>query len=198
MKKLYVLLLLALSNILASNVYAADLAVMLYTTEQEGNDLFDKYLKDMGFKRKLKLDAKKNFEYHVTLGYIKYVNKNDVEALKKQISSAMVEKIKASPPVFEYGASALLGKGRPFIVAIPKNSEPFTTLNRSLSDILEKYKDGEYRLSSITTPENYIPHLSLNAKVHQNIKLIELPDILQKLNKKMAGAKINVVDLVIN
>ena len=178
--------------------FAKDVAVMLYVVDEKtGDEIYDKYTKDLGFARKLKASSKQDFEFHVTLGYVVKVEEEDYSALKEHLNKELSAKVKKDLP-FEVGVVSMLGGRAPYIVALPKNDDVYTGYNKDLYDALKSFKDGKYHLSDISLPEHYIPHFSLNAKVHNQVPIEKLVAHLQALNSKLTGAKIVFSRIVVN
>jgi 2'-5' RNA ligase len=175
-----------------------DLAVLIYVpSEKIGNEIYEKYIKDFGFPRKPKAkNADADYEYHVTLGYIDKVEPEDIEEVKSYVQKAMQEKIYKT--TFNFGAASLLGRNKLFFVAMPANADNFIYYNNYLADLLKKYKDGKYKLDKMTQEDNYIPHLTLNGKVGENVPADNIAKALSHINKTFENVRIPLSRVVVN
>jgi hypothetical protein len=180
-----------------AKLFAQDLAVMMFIDEvSHGDIIYTQHLKQFGFKRFYVYQGN-NSDYHLSLGYIDDVHDYELEEFKKYLTAELV-KILPTNLEFEFGAATMLGKGIPYIVAIPHDVKEFLDLNKQLNEILARYKHHKYKLKKISRPENYIPHLTLNGKLHKEIKLDQLSATLKALDINMKGVKFNLNKLVIN
>jgi hypothetical protein len=175
-----------------------DLAVLLYVpSEKVGDEIYEKYIKDFGFPRKPKArNGEANFEYHVTLGYIDKVEPNDIDEVKSYVQKEMQEKIYKT--TFNFGVASLLGRNKLFFVAIPANADNFIYYNNYLADLLKKYKNGKYKLDKMTQDGNYIPHLTLNGKVGENVPADNIAKALRHINKNFENVRIPLSKVVVN
>jgi hypothetical protein len=172
---------------------AQDLAVMLFIADEAAGDkLFKENLQDLGFKR---LYTKFKSDYHVSLGYIDDVEDYEVEQVQEYVSKALFEQLNTNI-TFEFGAVTTLGRNVPFIVAIPANPEIFLQLNNTLAQAMVNFKFHKYKLKKISTQNNYIPHLSLNAQIYKEIPILELSSVLNRLNQRLKG-KVVVLDRLV-
>ncbi|AIL64708.1 hypothetical protein NOVO_01555 [Rickettsiales bacterium Ac37b] len=179
-----------------NTVQARDLAVMIYIENEEaGNNIYQQNLKELGLIRKLEDNSQFNYEYHVTIGYIKNVQNEDINDLKKYLDENLRTKLEST--VFEFGAASLLGCKHSYIVALPKNAQLFLEYNQTLISLVAKYKDGKYSLDKRTLPGSYIPHLSLNGKLYKNININDLYNVLLAINQKMHNTQIKLTKLEI-
>lgn len=191
MKKFLCLIFIFISHM----AYAKKIAIFLYVSEEQGNYIYDNYTKDLGFERKLSIGKFKDIEYHVTLGFIENVKTCDAKELKSKIYSELKPLI--NDISFKFGAASMLGKNIPYIVAIPLNIETFKNLNSQINKSLIEFKDNIYNLSEFTRSDYYIPHLSLNAKLFDDLNIVDLSETLIKVNNKMKDSKILLSKLVI-
>jgi hypothetical protein len=170
---------------------------MIYIpNKHEGDQIYERYTRDLGLARKINHpDKKKDFEYHVTLGFIEGVGGIDTPDLAQYLQQYLESYIK--PTSFEFGVASLLGQKSLYIVALPKNPKVFIEYNEHLANLLKSYKDGKYSLSKFTKPGRYVPHLSLNGEIGKNISIENLADTLSKINNKMLEVKITLTKIVI-
>jgi hypothetical protein len=193
MLKIFLIIIILLPNL----AQAKDLAVMLcMSSEEEGNKIFNDHLKDLGFNRFYKYQDI-NRDYHLSLGYIDDVEDYDVEDIRKYITNALKESLPKIVP-FEFAVTSLLGRDIPYIVALPQHAQQFAIYNKALNEALIKYKHAKYKLKKFSRPENFIPHITLNAKLHREVKIDELEKVMTNLNKNMIGVQFNLGNLVIN
>ncbi|MFN7038908.1 MAG: hypothetical protein ACK4OM_05025 [Alphaproteobacteria bacterium] len=192
MKKLIILVTIIFFS---QGSYAKNIAIFLYTSEECGDKIYEQFTKSYGFERKFNFNHK-NFEYHVTLGFIENVEDSDIKELKTEIKNLLKFHIK-DEMYFQFGVLSMLGKGTPYIVALPKNGIDFIKLNNEINNFVSSYKNSKYKMSDFTQKDNYIPHLSLNAKLHKNIKAQALYETFTNLNHTIDGYSLPLSKLVI-
>ena len=192
MKKLLILLIFALPF----SVHAQGMIVMLSLDLKNNNEIDAKYFRDLTLPENLKSNDNHQYGYHTTIGYINNVPEDEHAALREVIEENLKKQINF-PVTFDYGASAILGREKLFVVLLPENPGIFQQYNKLLVETLKNYKNGKYKLVRYSQTKSFIPHISLAAKVHENIKVEELPTLLKKLNERLNGVKFEFTEFIV-
>lgn len=172
-----------------------DIAVMLYIDSPESGDEFhEKHLKQFGFPRTRYPSATFYSDYHITIGYLKDIELDDLETLKEHLTTELTKEIDLEHLQFIFAMITLLGPapGRPFIVALPENTEEFCQLNTLVAKSLLEFKDGKYILDTFTLTEHYLPHMNLYGQMHKNIAPKDMVTTLRSLQKELEGISLSL------
>lgn len=168
------------------------IAIMLYISSPEiGDDFHNQYLKAYNFPRTRY--PKSNFytDYHITIGYLKAVNLEDIENITNHISKHLVSRIDLEKISFKFDKLILLGSAhRQFVAALPSNYDEFCKYNKIVYDSLKSFNNNQYSFDHHTLPENYLAHINLYAHLGKEIPISSAKTIIESLETKLRGASI--------
>ncbi len=166
-------------------------------SSRRGDEIYEAYLEKHNMQRR----AYPGDDYHVTLGFVEKVLKEDVGLFKNHIKSILEESLKGL--VFKFGTSSTLASKNPFVVAFPdqETHEILCKINRVLLVAIQEFNtlySRSYSLNELTEPEIFVPHMSLNGRYGIEILPSNISHVLTSINREMVGIEIPIDSLVID
>lgn len=140
-------------------------------------------------------------DYHVTLGFVEKVAKEDVDLFKDHIKTVVEDSLKDL--VFKIGACSTLASKNPFVVAFPdrETHETLCKINRVVSLAIEAFNarhSRSYSLNELTQPDIFVPHMSLNGRYGIEISPSDISRVIKGINDEMLSIEIPIKSLVID
>lgn len=176
------------------------IAVMLYiSTPELGDDFYNQYLKAYNFPRTRYSHSHFYTDYHITIGYLKAVNFEDIENITNHISKHLTNQIDFEKVFFQFDKLILLGSPRRrFIAALPSNNDEFSKYNKIVHDSLKSFNNNQYSLDHHTLPDNYLAHINFYAHLGKEIPILSSKKIIETLEKELRGVRIPLTKLRIH
>ena len=176
-------------------------AIMLYIDSPDDGDAFhQKHLQQFGFPRCRYPNAKFYTDYHITIGYIYNVELSDLDDLKTFLHNQLSSQIDFDNVYFEFGMPTLIGPSahRPFVVALPENTNDFIRYNQLAENALAKFKNAKYHPDPFTLNKNYLPHINLYGQLHKNVIPKNVNSLLKSLHQSLQGTSLHLSHLKIH
>jgi len=168
------------------------LAIMLYiSTPEIGDHFHNDYLKNYNFPRTRYPHSQFYTDYHMTIGYIKQVDIENIESITNHIIQDLIHQIPLDQVFFKFDTLQLFGPShRQFVAALPVNVDEFCKYNEMVYNSLKSFKNGLYDLDPLTVPGRFLPHINLYAHLGKEIPIVSSKIIIESLQKKLHGVTI--------
>lgn len=177
-----------------------DIAIMLYISDSETGDNFhSNYLKNYNFPRTRYPHSQFYTDYHITIGYIKKVESEDLEMITNHITHDLINQISLDEVLFKFDTLKLFGsRDRQFVAALPSNTDEFCAYNKIVYNSLKSFKNGLYELDPFTLPGRFLPHINLYAHLGKEIPIESSKTIIESLQRKLQGVSIPLTKIKIH